>query len=453
MPISSSIGIGRSALLAHQGAIRTVSENISNVETEGYARRRVEFEADPSGGVRIGVVERIVDRFLESRLIETSGERSGAQARADLLERVEGMLPLGESSLAGALDRFFDAAGELAAHPEDLAVRRNLLERAEALAAGVRALAGGLEALQHEADQRVSDEVAVLNERLAEVARLNRDMPAAGETGGSALADRRDHLLAEIGERIAIRSVLQEDGTVDVALRDSGVALVTGSDAARLLTRISTTPALDGGTLHEVAVALAGGQSAGLPGSLGGRLGGLLAVRDDDLPAFAAEVDALALALRDAVNAVQTNATASDLDGAPGLPFFTGSGGADLSVALSNPRGIAAALGATVSDNRNALALVDLRLATIPSLGGVSLSESAAALAGNAGAALRQARDTGDVADSLHAALRAQRDSVSAVSLDEELTDLVRFQRGFQAAAQLIRAGDSLLEELLGVVR
>ncbi len=453
MAISSAIGIGRSALLAHQTAIRTVSENIGNVETEGYARRRVDFEADRSGGVRSGVVQRIVDRFLESRIVDSNSERTGAEARAAVLERVEALLPLGDASLTSALDRFFDAAGELATHPEDIAVRQNLLEQAEALAVGFRAAAGGLDRLQHEVDERLVDELQPLNAELAEIARLNDELGGAEPGSAPALEDRRDAALAALGERVAIRTVAREDGTVDVMLRDSGVALVIGSEASSLVARIAATPALDGATLHQVALQLAGGGTAGLPGAFGGRLGGLLAVRDQDLPNLVGELDTLALAFRDEINAIQTDPGASDLDGATGSAFFGGTRAAELTVLLADPRGIAAAIGGTPSDNRNALLLSDLRGEQLVGLGGATLAERSSGIVAAAGAALRGARDAGEVAGSLGIALRSQRDAVSAVSLDEELTDLIRFQRGFQAAAQLIRMGDSLLEDLLGVLR
>jgi len=182
-------------------------------------------------------------------------------------------------------------------------------------------------------------------------------------------------------------------------------------------------------------------------------MGALLALRDTDLPARAGELDVFALALRDAVNAVQTDPAARDLDGLVGTDLFSGTGAGDLTVALSDARGIAAAVGTSLGDNGNALALVGVREASQASLGGSTLVEFHARIQSSVGSAARTAADQATVESGAKSSLEGRRDAVSAVSLEEEFTDLIRFQRGFQAAAQLISVSDGLLEELIGLVR
>jgi flagellar hook-associated protein 1 len=122
-------------------------------------------------------------------------------------------------------------------------------------------------------------------------------------------------------------------------------------------------------------------------------------------------------------------------------------------VALSDPRGIAAAQSLVSGDNTNALALVGLQSTTQGALSGATLGDYFGALQARVGSLVRSAEDAATVEEGLLANVSAQRDAVSGVSLEEEFTDLIRFQRGFQAAAQLISVGDSLLEELIGMVR
>jgi flagellar hook-associated protein 1 FlgK len=190
-----------------------------------------------------------------------------------------------------------------------------------------------------------------------------------------------------------------------------------------------------------------------LGGPFGGTLGALLTLRDQTLVDDHAQLDLLATSLRDGVNAVQTDPAGRDLDGLVGTAFFAGTGAADLTVALVDPRGIAAAQSANPGDNANALALVTVQDQTFPALGGRTLNEFFGALHSEIGAQARAASDQAVIQAQVQEVLDAQRDSVSGVSLEEEFTELIRVQRAFQAAAQLIAVSDQILEDLLGVVR
>lgn len=458
MAIFSPLGIGRSALLAHQRALQVTGANVANVNTPGYSRQRAEFESIPSGagyGVKIDSVERIVDRFLAARsLLQTSAE-SGAKTERDALDRVQAFFPVDGNSIGGALDDFFTAVSALSTRPEDITSRNDVLERANALAGRFNRTAQGIAQLQRELDTRLREEVTEADSQLAQIAQLNRAIKAAEVTGGSAneLRDERDRALEELGARFEVRGVEREDGTVDVFLASSGAALVVGQDAARLAVQNGSGNGLDGAPLAVVGTLSASGAFITLPGAYGARTGALADVRDTSLPDLSAELDVLATTLRDAVNAVQTSATGRDLDGNVGTALFAGTGAADLSVALTDPRGIAAGQTANPSDNANALALVNVQLTAQAALGGVTLGEGFGQVQAAVGAAVREATERAAVEEGVASSLRAQRDSVSGVNLEEEFTDLVRFQRGFQAASQLISISDRLLEELISVVR
>jgi flagellar hook-associated protein 1 FlgK len=458
MAIFPPLSIGRSALLAHQRALQVTGANVANVETPGYSRQRAVLEPIPGTaghGVVVSGVERIVDRFLAARhLLQTSVE-SGARAERDVLDRVQPFFPTDETSIGSAIDEFFSSVSKLSARPEDLPSRNDLLARANAVAARFNRTAGGLAALQREADDRLRAEVAEADTAVARIAELNRAIAAAEVNGGSAneLRDERDRALQGLGERFEVRGVERENGSVDVFLASSGAALVVGQDAARLAVQNGPSNGLDGAPLAVVGTIGAGGAFLALPGTYGARVGSLVNVRDTTLPDLADDLDTLATTLRDAVNAVQTAAAGRDLDGVVGTALFTGTGAADLAVALTDPRGIAAAQSADPADNRNALALVNVQLAGHGTLGGLTLSEGFGAIQAEVGTLARSAQERTVVEQGVLGSLQAQRDSVSGVNLEEEFTDLIRFQRGFQAAAQLISVSDRLLEELVSLVR
>jgi flagellar hook-associated protein 1 len=458
MAIFPPLSIGRSALLAHQRALQVTGANVANVETPGYSRQRAVLEAIPGTaghGVFVSGIERIVDRFLAARsLLQTSVE-SGVRAERDLLDRVQPYFPTDDTSIGNAIDEFFGAVSNLSTRPEDIPSRNDVLARANALAGRFNRTAGGIAVLQREADDRIRAEVAEADALVARIADLNKAIGTSEVNGGSAneLRDARDHALEQLAERFEVRGVERDDGTVDVFLASSGAALVVGRDAARLAVQNGPANGLDGAPLAVVGTISASGAFLTLPGAYGARVGALGELRDTTLPDFAADLDALATTLRDAVNAVQTDAAGRDLDGIVGAALFTGTGAADLAVALTDPRDIAAAQSANPSDNANALALVNVQLAAQAGLGGLTLSEGFGAIQSGIGTAVRSAAERTVVEQGVAGSLRAQRDSVSGVNLEEEFTDLIRFQRGFQAAAQLISVSDRLLEELVSVVR
>jgi len=457
MAILDILATGRSGLLAQQRALRTNGTNIANVNTPGYSRQRTVFEAVPASGgygVRVSAVEQIVDEFLESRLLGQSSSAAGATARRDLLAAVEELFPVGDTSVGGALQEFFAAASELATHPEDLAVRNDLLDRAEVLASKLRDAAQGLEQIQREADDRVAAGAGDVNRLLEKIAGLNKGIMRDEGTGGSAneLRDQRRAALGELAGLIGVRTVEHTDGSVDVFTR-SGLGLVSGGDASRVEARLSTSLGLDGAALHDVGVVAPDDSLIALGSDPGGEIGARLTVRDSDVQGTAADLDLLALTLRDTVNAVQTNAAGRDLDGLVGSALFAGTGASDLTVALTDPRGLAAAQSTVSGDNANALELIGLQGATQGALAGATLGDYFGTVQTRVGGAVRDAEDAATVEDSLLASVAAQRDAVSGVSLEEEFTELVRYQRAFQASAQLISVGDSLLQELIGMVR
>ncbi len=400
-------------------------------------------------------VEQIVDPFLEARRNASASDLAAATTSRDLLDRVQTAFPVQGPSVGSALQEFFAAANALAASPQDLAVRGNLLAKAESLASQLRGTSGALAGAQRDADQRVQQTAADANQILASIASLNVSIRAAtvGGDGANDLRDTRRAALNSLAQSLDIHVVEQADGAVNVYAA-SGAALVVEQDAATLTTQASAGgAALDGGSLSTVGIRDAAGAVIALPGGLGGTLGALVTARDQTIPGLAADLDTLATTLRDSVNAVQTDPAGRDLDGNVGTALFAGSGAGDLTVALTDPRGIAAARSADPGDNSNAQALLALGDAQHAVLGGATLGDFFGGIQAHAGALARTADDQVTIEQNVSQTLDAQRDAISGVSLEEEFTDLIRFQRGFQAAARLITVSNSMLDDLLGLIR
>ncbi len=460
MALFAPLAIGRQALLAAERAIGVTGHNISNVNTPGYSRQTPLLQAsrpDDRGfgtGVQLRSVQRSVDGFLDARQLTSSSSLGGATTGRQLLDRLQALFPVGDLGIGNALAEFFASANSLADSPQDLAVRNELLESGQALAGQIRSSADGIATLQRETDDRLGQAAFEANGVLQNLANLNREIIAA-ERGGretNDLRDQRQVALGELASHLSIQVVEIDDGVNVFAA--SGQGLLIGTDAATLTTELDpTNVGLDGNPLSKIGITAGDGSVISLSGDIGGTIGTLLDTRDTTLPGDSASLDLLASNLRDAVNLVQTNAAGRDLDGNVGAAFFTGTGAGDLQVSLTDPRGIAAAQGTTPSDNTNALALAGVAQQTFPALGGATLNAYFGTLHARVGQQARSADDDATIQENVSNALAAQREAVSGVSLDEEFTNLIRYQRAFQAASQIINVSNVLLDDLIGLVR
>lgn len=460
MAIFAPLSIGRLALLANEQAIGVTGHNIANANTPGYSRQEVVFSPtlpDTKGfgtGVELSSVVRSVDGFLDARQLASTSALGGATTGQDLLDRLQGSFPVGDQGIGNVLAQFFAAVNGVANSPQDLAARSQLLQAGESLASQVRTAAGGIQTLQREADQRLGQAALEANADLQKVAQLNREIVAASRSGAATndFLDERQTTLNDLAKHLSIQVVAGESGSVNVYAA-SGQGLVIGTDPATLTTAVDPAQVgLDGNPLSRLGIASGNGSVISLSGEVGGTIGTLLELRDTTLPGNGAALDQFATSLRDAVNAVQTNAAGRDLNGAVGASFFSGAGAADLQVAISDPRGIAAAQGSDPADNTNALALIDVANQAIPALGGATLSQHFGTIQSTVGQQAQSAADTATIQQDVASGLSAQREAVSGVSLDEEFTNLIRYQRGYQAAAQLITVSNTLLDSLLGLV-
>lgn len=466
MAISPAFSIAQRALLANESALGVTSNNIANVNTPGFTRQVPEFTADvpvPLNGVLVGTgahirtVRQILDPLLDRRLLASETDRRQQGALRDQLGALAGIVnDLETPSLSSALGAFFDAAEALARNPAGLAERQTVLGRATALAAGLNQRHSDIAALQRAADDRYVSVATGANSELRKIATLNTAI-VASETGSqqaNELRDQRRQAITNLAGVLGVSTLDHADGSVTVLARN-GLVLVEAGTVVHPLAVSESGVGLDGAPLHEAGIPNPAGGAISVPDAFAtGELAGLAQARDQHLPAAATALDTFAVALRDQVNAIQTDPAALDLDGnsTAAVPLFGGTGAGDLNVLITNPRKLAAALSAQPGDNQNALRLADLRTAPLAALGGAPFTGFLAAQQGQVGEAAAGAQDAAAARDGLHEQLANQRLSLSGVNLNEELANLLKFQRAFQAASRVINAVDTTLDDLLKMV-
>lgn len=451
----SSLNVASSALAAQQRAMEVTGQNIANASTPGYTRQRTEFEAVPGGsaytffsrsdglgsGVSADTVTRIRDAFLERRgQLEHGTSAQAAAVDTSYAELETSFGEPGDKGVQALMTKAWAAWGQLSTSPTDATSRTAVLSTSAALAQGLNRTSGAIDAQWRSTHVSTTDQLSEVNADLKSVADLNRAIAAAVSTGLNAneLQDQRDTLVGRLADTIGAVAVETENGMVNVLV--GGNTVVGGLSANQLRLGGPTNPS---GMGAPVTISI---WPSGSVVDAGGTLGGQLTAMNTVIPGYRGELDAVAADITARVNGLQ--AGGFDQDGQPGGPVFGGTTAGSITVVMTDKRALAAAgtgpSGTNASsDGSNADAIAQLaRLAggpdtayrtTVTKLG--VEARSATSAAASAAAVVTQ--------------VDASRQSVSGVSLDEEMTNMLVFKQSYAAAARMVTAVDEMLDVLI----
>lgn len=451
MSLNVALNTAVSGLIAQQQAIGATSENIANVNSPDFARRQVNFFTDAIPGQFAGVSAEITraaaDRFLQAAGYGANAGAGSSSVVAEAIARVEASLgaPGDNLSFANKLNDAFAAFAELSAAPSSNAARAVAVGAlGDAFAAFDRTL-GAVDSETAATDARLDTQIARLNVLLEEIYNLNQIVSDSNGAG-----DEIDARLRELSTLIDISVTRSEDGVVTVSTSDgqflanaggfSALGFAPGTSAVVSLSSVEP----DSGSLSETA--------ANINASItDGEIGGLLALRNTELPALRAIVENAASGIAAEINAVYAgNASvgATTPNVAP-LIVETGSGFAVNQAILDDPSLLAVARptgggGGGANDGSGA--------AAIASLADAPAAQAVASAVTQIGAASRIATDRSATAQTFASEIETRRLSDSGVNLDEELSNLILYQRAYAANARVIAAVDELYQSLLNIL-
>lgn len=462
----SGLSVALSSLIAQRQALDVAGQNIANANTVGYTRQRagmqsIEALSSPSmystglvagHGVRVSTIDRIGDIFLDARLRSETSGAAFHSAQADALSRLEStMNEPADTGVGAQLAKFWAGWQDVANHPGDLAARNVLLGDAAAL---VSQISGGHRAVETQWTQlrtETSTLVTEVNTTASAVADLNEQIRSILVSGGSAneLMDQRALLVTRLSDLVGASGREREDGTMDVMV--AGNALVRGVEAKEVavagsMVMAQATAAPPAGDPVRLVWATASGTPlAPQGGTLASHLASL--APDGLLDAAADRWNDLATALATNVNGVHDTATATGLDGVTDRPFFAfGSGPAAtaLSIAITDPRQIAAATtGQGTLDGSTADAIAQLATAA------TGPDAVWRAFVVEVGVQSRAATQRATVTETARATAENLQLSVSSVDLDEETVTMLAYQRAYEGAARVLTAIDEMLDVLI----
>ena len=459
-----------SALEAQQAVLATTAHNVANVDTPGYAQEQVALvpvpaattglgqgtTPQPGGGVQIADIQRVVSHFLNQQGWTNAGQLAAATQDNTTLNQVQAIL--NEPSSAGlqnALNVFWSAWQNLGTNPASTAARQQLISAGQQLASGFASIASTWQQLQGNLNTTVAADARQVQSLAGRIATLNGQIAEQQGAGQNAndLKDTRDQLIGQLGTLVPV-SVSQEPGGV-VNLTVGSVQVVAGTQTDPLV----ATPDPSNHQYYSLSWGSASGPPASL-GAQGGTLGALVALRDQVLPGYLGQLNQLAADIGGAVNTQHAKGTS--LTGTvTGLPFFVPSSGTSLSATtlqvnpqlVSNPADVAAAASPYQGpgDGSNAQAIGNLVNANIA--GGTTAEDAYAALVGQIGSDTAAATSSQSNLQALQTSIQQQTQSVSGVSINEQMTYMVQAQNAYAAAAKVTSTIDQMLGDLINMVQ
>jgi flagellar hook-associated protein 1 len=315
-------------LLAQQLAIEVTGQNIANVQTEGYSRQEINFEAlNPRSfslgqlgtGVRVVGVERSHDKFLFSQILGEGDGLGQYGVRKDVFEQLEILFSESNGqSLNQGLGNFFSSLQDLSSNPVGLPERSSVLAEAQNLATTFNNLGESLFQIRRNLDATIQVETQRINSLTSEIAELNQAIHANEPVAFSAndLRDRRDQRVKELSELIDLNYVDEMDGQISLTL-NNGTPLVLQSTAFTLGTQING----NNKGFQDIIVAGLNGTSTNVTSSVtGGSLKGLLDMRDTEVPDIKDKLDRLAASIIQEFNNMHQEGFG--IDGTTGNNFF-----------------------------------------------------------------------------------------------------------------------------------
>jgi flagellar hook-associated protein 1 FlgK len=465
--------IGKRSMMNSQTALQTVSHNVANKNTEGYSRQRVDVQTtEPTGtgklrignGARANSVTRTNNEFIEKQVEKEGNVLGNKTGRADMLMRVEQVFnEQMNKGLNKFIGEFFNAFREMSNSPENLALRNLVKESADFLTKDFQRINSQLDKIQGEADFQITTEVSQINAMTREIAQLNDKIKSVEMNALQANdeRDRRELLIKQLSEKMNIKYGESDDGVLTITAGNSGI-LVSGSQQRDLIAAAGAArPGKKDGQIEVYYKPNENGTPVNITQQItGGKLGGLLEIRDGFINKTISNMDEMAYTLAQEVN--KAHMSGYDRYNNKGQAFFdvgASQVGASANIKVSDRIQqnagfvVSAAQPNSPGDNRIANLISSLQYAQPLARGESSFDDFYGNIVGNVGIAANRANSELDAQKGIVEQIKNIRESISGVSLDEETTKMIEFQKTYDASARLIKTADEMMDTVLSLKR
>ena len=386
-------------------------------------------------------------QFIERSLIGSISKESDYEARSARLATAGAqLLDNGDQGISRALGAFWDSWEALSQNPVGLSERTAVTQATKNLATAIRDAAGGLADTANDLEKEAQSEVSTVNSLLSQIASYNKEIRLTEGGGQSAndLRDMRYQALTKLAESLPISYREETNGTLTITITDA--------DDSTDLTLVSAD--LSGSLTYDTTdhgVTYSDYQGTTYDGFQlsAGRLNGVLTVYNaigtsHDLSYVLANPDAADLTYVDRLNAFASTLI-TEVNSAYGSSVFSGTDASDID--LDSSFSIDTSLDADV-----ALSISELQDTKFDELGNSQFSAYLSDIQQRVGLDEQNALALGSFQETLRRQLEGQQQSVSGVSIDEEMVDILKFQQVYQAAAKIIQYTTDMLNTIMKMV-
>ena len=453
MSLGRIFDIARSSLAVYQRALDVTSHNVANAANENYSRQRIELSAETpqmlgglvwGTGVKIDQVSRARNQLTDTQIRNNNSKYNDSYQRTEILSQVEALFPepsdMGISSL---INSFFNSWNELSVSPNSSTLRTNVVQSAQKLASQVQTVYQGLDEIKGNLLNDAKSQVQQLNSLLKQVQELNTQISAASISGAenNDLMDQRDRVLDQLSE-IANISVTYDSSNAAIV----SVGGVFGADQ-----NISTEFKINSVNDSIVLTTNDGNSTANIKG---GNLYALVDSYSNTIPQYQNGLDNVMKTLMESVNNIHSTGYTNIGSPETGIDFFDSYANGILKIndkILTDNNNIAVSSDGTSGNGDIAVKIADLNNQKL--LNGSTISENYSNLVSGMGNDKATADQSTDSTQLILQQLQDQKNSYSGVSMDEEMTNVIKYQRSYDASAKLITVADQMLQTVLDMVQ
>jgi flagellar hook-associated protein 1 len=444
--LSGTLSIALSALQAAQSSLAVTTNNVANANTPGYTRQRAVLTESPpvlmapltfGTGVTLEDIQSLRDPILQVRIQQETQQQGQLGAFVGAMQQAQVMFNSSSGDDIGSqLSNFFSSISQLSSDPSNLALRQGVLTASTTLANAFHTTAANLNQQRSSLDQSVVQTVQQVNTLTTQLATLNGQINGMQKLGEdvNTLVDQRDQAISQLSELIDVSTVQSDNGLT--LTTSAGVPLVVGGQSYALSTQQDSS-----GVQHIFSL------GTDVTDKLtSGKIAGLLEARDQKIPTLLSNLDTLAAGLASGMNTAQGQGT--DLSGAKGGNFFvvppTSSVTAcNFAVQITDPSLIAASSDGTTGSNGNVANLLGVHDQLLA--GGLTLSGFYSNMVFSVGNDVSSASAEQTASQLMLNQLQDQRGSISGVSLDEEASNMLKFQQAYEAAARVVTTVNDMM--------
>lgn len=452
MAISRVFDIARRSLSVYQSALTVTSHNVANANNPAYSRQRVLLATEnPSkasaltigAGVKIDDIVRVRDQMIDTQIRKFTQTESLYNKQNEIYSKLEVLLSEpSELGLSSLITSFFNSWSELSANPTSVELRNNIVNNGKQLTNRFNELYQGYNKIRTELKNEAVQITTEINSFVGQINTLNRQIFEAKSRGitPNDLMDERDRVIDELSQLVNVNVYQDDNGSTNVS--------IGGILAVDQYHNLDFKIVEENGKLY-----LKDGSGESSLNITEGELGAILKSYSTDIPSFLNSLDSVAEKISSTVNEIHQTGYTYTNPPQTGFNFFQqyekGAFTIDPAV-LNDVRLISASADGT--DGNNSIAIKIAGLKDEKTIGGLTFLDKYSSFISDMASYKNMVEKNSESYQMILEELDYQKASNSSVSIDEEMMDVLKYQKSYDASAKLISIADRLIETLLAMV-